>query len=79
METLIRIKSTLYKQTEPRDIKVGDLVFDIKDNTYGTIDMIYEGGTHVAIRDGWVVEVGVPVDRVRILTPFEESNNGNQH
>lgn len=75
MDTIIRVHGILYNQTEPLDLKEGDLVLDLGDGAYGYVDMIKED--KIAIKDGRVAEVGVPISRVRklVFSPLTNSDN----
>lgn len=73
----IRIDGIIYKQIEATIINInkGDLVLDTKDSCYGYIDM--KSINKVAIRHGCIVEVGVPISRVRKLIPDINPNQTN--
>lgn len=75
IEVPVRVHGLLYKQVETTDIKEGDLVLDLRDGTYGYCDMVK--GDSIAIRDGWVSEVGVPISSVRKLIPTIDGRNMN--
>jgi len=69
INVIMRINNIAYKQSIPTELKVGDLVFDTKDNSYGYVDMIHDE-KRVAVRDGHVTELGVSIERLRLLTPI---------
>jgi hypothetical protein len=71
----IRVNGILYNQIVDFKPEVGQLVLDTKDFTYATIDMVR--GDKVAVKCGWVVELGVPISRLRKLIPTIESNSIN--
>lgn len=74
----VRINGIQYTQVKIKrvsDINKGDLVIDTKDNCYGYIDQKNNG--HVAIKHGCVVEVGVPINRIRKLIPSISNNQSN--
>lgn len=72
---LLRINGARYKQNiKYKSFRKGDLVLDLKDLSYGTVDMIFnsDGGNvepKYAIKDGFVTEVGVTKDRLIKLEP----------
>lgn len=67
-----RINNQLYEKSED-EIQEGDMVYDTRNNTYGICDMIKEDW--IAIRDGHVVEVGVPKSRCfRLVLVSDEEN-----
>jgi hypothetical protein len=70
-----RIHGILYKPLPGDQIQKGDLVFDTKDNTYGYCDGVK--GDKIAIKDNFVVEVGVPKSRCYKLTPSTDNNSEN--
>lgn len=72
-----RIHNILYTQAVDSDIKAGDLVIDTKDGAYGVCDMIHEDGKHIAMKDNFVVELGIPIERVKKLIPVVENNSSN--
>lgn len=43
-------------------LKQGDVVIDLQDGCYGQIDFVENN--HAAVRDGEVVEIGVPLSRL---------------
>lgn len=67
-----RINDKLYEKSDD-EIQEGDMVYDTKDNTYGICDMMKEDW--IAIRDGHIVEVGVPKSRCfRLVLVSKEEN-----
>lgn len=71
----IRVHDILYLPVETNDIKEGDLVLDLGDFTVGYVDMKIENT--IAIKYGYVTEVGVSITRVRKLIPCLETNTLN--
>jgi hypothetical protein len=69
----IRIHDLLYKQIETTDVNVGDLVLDLGDFTFGYVDM--RKGDKIAVRDGCVTELGVPISRVRKLALIPDNKS----
>lgn len=66
LNALINIQGKRYRQVITKDIKIGDFVLDTKDGCYGICNMLM-GNDRIAIKDVYVVEVGVPISRVRRL------------
>jgi hypothetical protein len=62
-KTILTIMGKLYKVVNEL-ITEGNIVFDRLDGTYGTCEMISLDGKTIAMRDGIIVEVGIPVERV---------------
>jgi len=72
---LYRIHGILYEVSD-KNIEVGDLVLDTKDNTYGYISMEHDKD-YVAVTDSPIAEVGVPKSRLKKLIPAIETNSIN--
>lgn len=72
---LHRVHGILYKTADASDVKEGDLVFDTKDKTFGVCDMRI--GNKIAIKEDYVAELAVPIERVRKLIPVPENNSLN--
>jgi len=70
----IRINGFYYRMVEPDYVREGDRVVDMRDGTHGICDMIHSDGNHIAIKDGSVIEVGVPISRIKLLDPIAASN-----
>lgn len=72
IEVIIAIGKKRYQQVISRELKEGDLVLDTKDNCYGIIEEIhkYVNQQYADVRDGDVVEVCIPLNRLRLLKPI---------
>jgi hypothetical protein len=71
----VRIDGLLYRQVETGEIEEGDLVLDLYDGTYGFCDMRKDD--KIAIRHDWVVEVAIPISRVRKLVHIANPESEN--
>lgn len=64
----LNIEGILYEVTTGNP-DVGDRVIDLRDGCTGIVDTITpEGdGIYASVRDGWVTEVGIPIERLKKL------------
>lgn len=62
------IEGHLYEVTTGNP-DVGDRVIDLRDGLYGIVETITpeEDGIYASVKDGWVTEVGIPIERLRKL------------
>lgn len=66
----MNVLGNLYAQHIPKKpLKIGDLVFDTHDYTFGYVDFIHDI-QRVAVTQGGCTEVGVEVKRLRLLLPL---------
>jgi len=63
-----RICEQLYEKADGA-IEEGDTVLDRKDFTFGVVETITElrGKAYASIRDGYIAEVGCPIERLQRL------------
>lgn len=73
MDALMQIEGRYYKQTDMKDVTVGDVIFDTFDCSYGECDTIHDED-HIAIRDENIVELNVPKKRCRKLVKLHFSS-----
>ncbi len=73
VETVLNIHGLWYKQIITSNFQIGDLVIDTRDDLYGVCESIFEG--YMAVRDKDIVEIGIPIEKVRKLTPTIAGNN----
>jgi hypothetical protein len=71
-KSTVYINNVHYKVTDDKDFSVGDMVLDREDGMHGKIDMIM--GDKAAVRDGCVVELGIPFSRLIKLKKINENN-----
>lgn len=75
-DALVVVDEIYYKQQPLVTPEVGMLVLDLHDGSYGYIDTISDSG-RVSVRDKWAVEVGIKIERLRLLTPTINPNSVN--
>lgn len=75
-EALVCIDQIYYKQEPLINPKVGMLILDTQDGTYAYIDMVHNP-ERVVIKEKEVAEVGVPITRLRLLTPTISPDHKN--
>lgn len=69
-DTIINVNGQPHQQIEGADLQKGDKVIDTKDWTFGVIDCIFPDGS-IAVRDIYVVEIGIKKERLRKLIPLD--------
>jgi len=76
-KVIVIIKGDKYRISSDVPTK-GDYVLDKRDFCYGKIDMIHNNGTHCAVGDMGIVEVGIPLSELwklelveKVLQPFK--------
>lgn len=75
-EAYICIDQIYYKQQPLIKPEVGMLVLDMQDGSYAYIDMVHNP-ERVVIKEKNVAEVGVPITRLRLLTPTISPDSKN--
>lgn len=76
MDAFIVVDDMYYKQHILDKPEVGMLVLDTKDNMVGYIDLIHDE-SRVAVKHSIVVELGIPITRLRELKHTIPPNTKN--
>jgi len=71
-DTKIRINGFYYRMVDPTFVKEGDRVLDLRDGCHGICDKRIDD--RIAIRDGCVIELAVPLEHVKLLEPIGSEN-----
>lgn len=66
--TRFRVEGAMYVASTRTPVE-GDLVIDKKDGLYGWVETII--GNRAAVKQGFVVELAVPLKQLVVLTPAE--------
>lgn len=73
-EHYMRIGNLIYRISDT-PIKIGDMLLDRKDFSYGVCE--YIDNEYLNMRDGWVVELHIPISRVYKLEIVPSPNQIN--